>query len=113
MAHGTATAAAVQHITDRNYFPKLKTGEETKRRFRIFGAKIVDRNGNEQQKKRGDLNGRRYKTALRAHDQALLLVRWEHEGTVFEVYDFQRGELIGVYRREEKSVDFTVLKGGK
>lgn len=94
-------------------YPRWEKDEPTKRPFRIFGSKIVDRNGNEKEKERGDLSGRRYATSLRAHDQALLLVRWEHEGTVYEVYDVRQGALVGTYKRAVSSVDFTVLKGGK
>lgn len=104
---------AVQSLHQRDHHPKIKAGEETKRPYRIYVAKLTDKHGDEQPKKRGDMPGRRYATSLRAHDQALLLVRWEHEGTVFEVYDFVRGSLIGVYKRMAKSVDFTVIRGGK
>lgn len=99
---------AVTQLHKRDYFPKLKSGEKTKRPYRIYVAKAEGRSA----PKVGDLPGRRYATTLRAHDQALLLVRWEAEGTVFEVYDFERGSLIGVYKRMERSVDFTVIRGG-
>lgn len=106
------STASVLQLHQREYFPKWEHDEPTKRPFRIFGSKVYSREGKEV-KKRGDLPGRRYASTLRAHDQALLLVRWEQVGTVFEVYDIRRGSLIGVYIREEKAVTFRVLKGGK
>lgn len=100
---------AVHQLLKRDYFPKLEGGE-TKRPYRIWVARSPAKHG---PKEKMDLPSRRYATSLRAHDQALLLVRWEAEGTVFEVYDFERGSLIGVYKRMPKSVDFVVIKGGK
>lgn len=100
---------AVTQLHRRDYFPKWKGAKPTKRPYRIYAAKTDGWRGPKVGK---DLPGRRYETTLRAHDQALLLVRWEKEGTVFEVYDIRNGSLIGVYKRMERSVDFTVIKGG-
>lgn len=104
-------------LLKRDYFPKWAHEEPTKRPFRIYGARVLDRSGKESARARGDLPGRRYATTLRAHDQALLLVRWEPEGTVYEVYDVRDGDLIGVYRRVrvngKQSVEFQVLRGGR
>lgn len=97
----------------RDYFPRWQHDEPTKRPFRIWAAKVIDRHGNEQPKKVLDLPGRRYAKPLRAHDSALLLVRWEQPGTVYQVYDVRRGELIGEYIRAASDVHFKVLKGGK
>lgn len=99
----------VTQLHKKDYFPKWEHDEPTKRPYRIYVAKAVGRLAPKQ----GDLNGRRYATPLRAHDQALLLVRWEAEGTVFEVYDVRNASLVGVYRREARSVTFTVIRGGK
>lgn len=102
---------SVAQLLNRDYFPKWEHDEPTKRPYRVYCAKSP------KKEKPHDLVGRRYTSTLRAHDQALLLVRWEQEGTVFEVYDVRNGALIGIYQRAaingRQVVQFRVLKGGQ
>lgn len=57
--------------------------------------------------KKKDVRWRYYATAKRAHNAALLLVRWEHVHVAFEVVDVRTQRHLGTYRRELESVSFT------
>lgn len=54
--------------------------------------------------------GRFYSTERRAQDQALLLVRWEHVGTVFEVLDIRTMQWCGSYKRDLRAVFYNTRK---
>jgi hypothetical protein len=69
--------------------------EDTKRPYRIWDSV-----------KKSHTVGRNYSTAEKAHNGALLLVRWGTIGTALEVYDITRGKLIGQYVRKPTSIIF-------
>lgn len=50
---------------------------------------------------------RYYSAAERAHNAALLEVRWMNPGATIEVYDCRTARHLGTYKRHEHTVSFT------
>ena len=70
--------------------------EETVRPYRLWDSK-----------KKQDLRWRYYSDHVRAHNAALIEVRWAKIDEVIEVYNCLSGRLLGTYKRNLNSISYT------
>ena len=75
--------------------------EDASRPFRIWDAKTQNA-----------LRYRYYMEEVRAHNSALLLVRWEQVGTVYEVLDVRTGRVFAQYKRGLHGIEIIAIKEG-
>lgn len=76
--------------------------EDTKRPYRLYDAK-----------KKENLRWRYYGDSTRAHNAALIEVRWAKVNEVIEVYNCVTGRLLGVYKRNLDHISYSKVSNGK
>jgi hypothetical protein len=70
--------------------------EETQRPYRLWDSEA-----------KKEVRWRYYSDSTRAHNAALIEVRWSKVNTTLEVYNCVSGALLGTYKRKLDSISYT------